>query len=187
MEALFGEWQTTPWSPPRVKPGEPIPRNEFNNIELGLLNSGLVHLPTPGISRVAKKLGIDYAPCLVEFDYHSGRPVIKGIAVHECNKFILEEAWGEMGEIWRDEHEKKLVGRWKCEAKRGAKRQASNAKSSQERWEERSDDLVLPIARTNNLLLVSSLLAVLVTKLLLDKRLEEEWGNGEVNKIGESK
>ena len=134
MEALYGEWQTVPWSPPRVEPGGPIPRNEYNNIELALLNPGLVHMPTVGISRVAKKIGIDYAPCLVDFNFQSGRPVIQGVVVHECNKVLLQDAWQEMGEIVRKEHEKVVVGRWR----------------------------------------------VMVTKLMLDKRLEEEWGGGKV-------
>lgn len=71
-EALFAVWQTEEWTPTPVGPQDPIPVNEFNNIELALLNPGLAHVEIRGASKVAKKLGIPYAPCLTGFEGHGG-------------------------------------------------------------------------------------------------------------------
>eukprot|EP00957_Ditylum_brightwellii_P011311 855267-Ditylum_brightwellii.AAC.1 len=62
MERLYGIWQTDAWSPKPVGPDEDIPVNEYRNVELALLNPGLVHLEQRGMSKVAKRLGIPYAP-----------------------------------------------------------------------------------------------------------------------------
>lgn len=58
MEALYAMWQTAPWSPDPVGPDDAIPTNEFNNIELELINPGLVHVNEPHVAKVAKKLGM---------------------------------------------------------------------------------------------------------------------------------
>ena len=55
---LFASWQTDPWSPAPVGQTDPIPVNEHNNVELELLNPGLVHIEQPKISKVAKQLGM---------------------------------------------------------------------------------------------------------------------------------
>ena len=61
------------------------------------LPPGTVHLRLPRLFQVAKRLGIDYAPAMVGFDYRSGRclPVFDGIVV--CTEFkdaILEVCCG---------------------------------------------------------------------------------------------
>lgn len=56
MDDLFAFWQTEPWSPAFVGPDDKIPVNEYRNIELALLNPGLVHVDRPRIALVAKKL-----------------------------------------------------------------------------------------------------------------------------------
>ena len=58
MDKLYGPWQTDAWSPPRVAPDDPILKNRHGNIELDLLNPGLVHLDFRGMASVAKRLGI---------------------------------------------------------------------------------------------------------------------------------
>jgi xeroderma pigmentosum group C-complementing protein len=58
MEDVYAPWQTIPWSPPPVGPDEAIPVNEFRNIELKLLNPGLVHVVEDRIAVVAKQLGM---------------------------------------------------------------------------------------------------------------------------------
>ena len=58
MQDLYGSWQTIPWSPLPVGQNDPIPVNEYNNIELELLNPGLEHLVEPRMSKVAKQLGM---------------------------------------------------------------------------------------------------------------------------------
>jgi xeroderma pigmentosum group C-complementing protein len=93
-DKLYGIWQTDMWSPTYVGPNDDIPKNEYNNIELALLNPGLVHIDQSGLANVAKKLGIPYAPCLVGFEGHGGNrtPTIRGIVVHEHNEPIIREA-----------------------------------------------------------------------------------------------
>ena len=58
MENLYASWQTDPWSPSPVGPSDPIPVNEHNNIELELLNPGLVHIDLQRVSKLAKQLGM---------------------------------------------------------------------------------------------------------------------------------
>ena len=58
MENLYASWQTDPWSPSPVGPNDPIPVNEHNNIELELLNPGLVHIDLQRVSKLAKQLGM---------------------------------------------------------------------------------------------------------------------------------
>jgi Rad4 beta-hairpin domain 1/Rad4 beta-hairpin domain 2/Rad4 transglutaminase-like domain len=57
-EDLFAFWQTEPWSPAHIGPTDAIPVNEYKNIELALLNPGLVHLDRPRMAQVAKTLGM---------------------------------------------------------------------------------------------------------------------------------
>ena len=58
MENLYAVWQTDPWSPPRVGPGDKIPVNEYKHFERELLNPGLAHVDIPFIAKVAKQLGM---------------------------------------------------------------------------------------------------------------------------------
>eukprot|EP00980_Cylindrotheca_fusiformis_P030376 scaffold24732_cov162-Cylindrotheca_fusiformis.AAC.1 len=64
MEDIYASWQTDPWSPPPVGPNDPIPVNEFNNVELELLNPGLVHINLQRISKLAKQLGMYVLVCI---------------------------------------------------------------------------------------------------------------------------
>lgn len=118
-DKLFAIWQTDPWSPDFVGPNDPIPVNEFNNIELALINPGLEHIELRNIAKVAKKLNIPYAPCLLGFEGHGGNrtPTIRGIVVHEHNVELLREAhieWeSQMVEKDYKERERLIYGRWK--------------------------------------------------------------------------
>ena len=119
MERLYAVWQTDPWSPPRIGPMDPIPVNEYRNVELDLLNPGLVHINKRGIAKVAKKLGIPYAPCMMGFEGQGGRrvPTVRGIVVHVHNEQLVREAGAEMKSYLREQettNRRKLVyGRWK--------------------------------------------------------------------------
>jgi xeroderma pigmentosum group C-complementing protein len=97
-DKLYGIWQTDPWSPSYVGPNDDIPTNEFKNIELALLNPGLVHIDQTGLAGVAKKLGIPYAPCLLGFEGHGGNrtPTVRGIVVHAHNEQLIREAGTEI-------------------------------------------------------------------------------------------
>ena len=118
-DCLYGVWQTNAWSPPRIMPEDPIPINEYKNVELELLNPGLRHMEEKQMSIVAKKLGVPYAPCLIGFEGHGGKrtPTIKGIVVHEHNVDLLLEAHTEwesqnLEKTHRDRH-KEVCKRWK--------------------------------------------------------------------------
>ncbi len=117
LELLYGSWQTNKWGPPPVGPGDPIPINEHNNIELELLNPGLVHVELYRVAKVAKKLGLPYAPCLLGFENGSGKPTIRGIVVHETNEVLLREAHAAMHDhLMQEENEKRekaILLRWK--------------------------------------------------------------------------
>ena len=119
MDHIFGRWQTEEWSPEPVGPNDEIPVNEYKNIELALINPGLVHLEVRGIAKVAKKLGIPYAPCLLGFEGHGGNrtPTIRGIVVHEHNADLLRCAYTEWeSQAVEQEHaqrRKAIYGRWK--------------------------------------------------------------------------
>ena len=118
-EYLYGIWQTAEWSPQVVLPTEPIPVNEHNNIELELLNPGLFHLDERNMAKIAKRLSIPYAPCLIGFENsRQGRvPVIRGIVVHSHNADILNEAKFEMQSFDLEQENSKrmktVYGRWK--------------------------------------------------------------------------
>lgn len=94
MDNLYAIWQTEDWSPAPVRSGDTIPVNEYKNIELELMNPGLVHIDQRGVAGVAKKLGLPYAPCLLGFEGHQGNrtPTIRGIVVHQHNEQLIREA-----------------------------------------------------------------------------------------------
>ena len=119
MNKLYGIWQTNKWSPAYVAPNDAIPVNQHNNVELALLNPGLVHLELNRISQVAKRLGVPYAPCLLGFEGHGGNmtPTIRGIVVHEHNADLLREAHVEfqsqLVENEYKERQREIYGKWK--------------------------------------------------------------------------
>ena len=119
MEKLYGHWQTEAWSPAPVGPTDPIPVNEYNNIELELLPPGLVHVDQTGLAATAKKLGLPYAPCLVGFDGHGGNrtPTIRGVVVHVHNEALLREAGAQVHchTVAQEHHNRRqaVLLRWK--------------------------------------------------------------------------
>jgi len=115
-ECLYGSWQTDLWEPPTIGPGDPLPVNEHKNIELELLNPGLVHVELYQVSKVAKKLGLPYAPCMLGFE-RAGKPTVRGIVVHETNEELLREAQAGMADhLLKEENRKReqtTLLRWK--------------------------------------------------------------------------
>jgi hypothetical protein len=117
---LYGKWQTVPWSPKPVGPNDPIPMNDYRNIELALLNPGLVHLDQVHMAKVAKKLSIPYTPCLLGFEQGKGgnrTPTIRGIVVHQHNASLLRSAFEEYHSFTLEqEHQKRQADiylKWK--------------------------------------------------------------------------
>jgi len=58
MVDLYAIWQTEKFKLPYVAANQPIPVNEYNNVELALMNPGLVHVDAPRVAKVAKQLGM---------------------------------------------------------------------------------------------------------------------------------
>ncbi|KAL7466385.1 LOW QUALITY PROTEIN: hypothetical protein ACHAXS_006690 [Conticribra weissflogii] len=119
MDSLYGIWQTVPWTPQYVGPNDPIPTNEHRNIELALLNPGLIHIELPQISIIARKLGVPYAPCMLGFEGHGRNrvPTIRGIVIHEHNEALLREAYVEFEshivEMEQGKRKNAILKRWK--------------------------------------------------------------------------
>ena len=116
---LYALWQTVPWAPEPVGPQDPIPLNEHKNVELGLLNPGLVHIDMPGEAvHAAKVLGVPYAPCLIGFGTSGkGGPVVRGIVVHSHNAAVIQQATEEIRqhkyEKENDERQERAKKLWK--------------------------------------------------------------------------
>ncbi|CCA70644.1 related to xeroderma pigmentosum group C complementing factor (homolog to excision repair protein RAD4) [Serendipita indica DSM 11827] len=96
---VYAEWQTELYVPEPVVDGR-IPKNDFGNINLfvsSMLPAGAVHLPFQGISKVAKEIGIDFAPAVTGFEFRKGHanPIISGIVVAEENQELIVSAYWE--------------------------------------------------------------------------------------------
>lgn len=117
---LYGEWQLEPLQLPHAVNGV-VPKNERGQVDVWsdkCLPPGTVHLRLPRLFQVAKRLGIDYAPAMVGFDYRSGRclPVFDGIVV--CTEFrsAILEAYAEEEEqrraVEKKQEEAQALSRW---------------------------------------------------------------------------
>lgn len=118
---LYGEWQTDPFIPPTATNGK-VPKNTFGNVELfqpQMIPFGCVHLRVQGLTRVAGKLGIDFAQAVVGFDNakHGVHPVYDGYVVCEEFKELLLEALEEEKREKRkkeaEKKEKRVINNWK--------------------------------------------------------------------------
>lgn len=118
--ALFGKWQTEPLDLPPATNGI-VPKNERGQVDVWsekCLPPGTVHLRLPRAFTVAKRLGIDYAPAMVGFEFQNGRsiPVFDGIVV--CSEFqdAIIMAYAEAEEKRTEEEKKrneaKAITRW---------------------------------------------------------------------------
>lgn len=117
---LYGKWQLEPLQLPRAVNGI-VPKNERGQVDVWsekCLPPGTVHLRLPRLFQVAKRLGIDYAPAMVGFDYRSGRcvPVFDGIVVCDEFKNAILEAYDEEEEqrqaTERKQEEAQALSRW---------------------------------------------------------------------------
>ncbi|XP_015696104.1 DNA repair protein RAD4 isoform X2 [Oryza brachyantha] len=107
---LYGKWQLEPLQLPHAVNGI-VPKNDRGQVDVWsekCLPPGTVHLRLPRLFQVAKRLGIDYAPAMVGFDYRSGRchPVFDGIVVCSEFKNIILEAYAEEEEQRQAEERK---------------------------------------------------------------------------------
>ncbi|XP_073361913.1 DNA repair protein RAD4 isoform X2 [Aegilops tauschii subsp. strangulata] len=117
---LYGKWQLEPLQLPGAVNGI-VPKNERGQVDVWsekCLPPGTVHLSKPRIFQVAKRLGIDYAPAMIGFDYRSGRcaPVYDGIVVCAEFKNAILEAYKEEEErrqaAERKQEEAQALSRW---------------------------------------------------------------------------
>lgn len=105
MQPLYSHDQTEWIIPPPIANGV-IPKNQYGNIDLfveHMLPEGAAHVPYRGSVRVCKRLEIDFAEAVVDFEFghRMAVPVIQGVV-------IAEEHYDKvMEELARDEAEKK--------------------------------------------------------------------------------
>ncbi|KAG7287325.1 hypothetical protein NEMBOFW57_006834 [Staphylotrichum longicolle] len=112
LQGLYSFDQTDWIIPPPIENGV-IPKNEYGNIDLfaeHMCPEGAVHIPYRGAMRVAKRLGIDYAEAVVDFEFghRMAVPVIQGVVVaEEYHDQVMEELAKDEAEKKRKEDEKR--------------------------------------------------------------------------------
>ncbi|CAN0913795.1 DNA repair protein RAD4 [Linum grandiflorum] len=117
---LYGQWQLEPLQLPRAVNGI-VPRNERGQVDVWsekCLPPGTVHIRLPRVFNVAKRLGIDYAPAMVGFEFRNGRslPVFDGIVVCAEFKDAILDAYDEEEDRRKAEEKRRdevmAVSRW---------------------------------------------------------------------------
>ncbi|KAK3352700.1 Rad4 transglutaminase-like domain-containing protein [Lasiosphaeria hispida] len=112
LQGLYSFDQTTWIIPPPIRNGI-IPKNEYGNIDLfveHMCPEGAVHVPYRGAARVCKRLGVDYAEAVVDFEFghRMAVPVIQGVVVaEEYHDQVMEELAKDEAEKSRKEDEKR--------------------------------------------------------------------------------
>ncbi|KAK4188711.1 Rad4 transglutaminase-like domain-containing protein [Podospora australis] len=121
LQGLYSFDQTEWIIPPPIENGV-IPKNEYGNIDLfveHMCPEGAVHVPYRGAMRVAKRLGIDYAEAVVDFEFghRMAVPVIQGVVIaEEYRDQVMEELAKDEAEKARKEDEKRrkaALGMWR--------------------------------------------------------------------------
>ncbi|KAK4032884.1 Rad4 transglutaminase-like domain-containing protein [Parachaetomium inaequale] len=121
LQGLYSRDQTDWIIPPPIRDGV-IPKNEYGNIDLfaeHMCPEGAVHVPYRGAMRVAKRLGIDFAEAVVDFEFghRMAVPVIQGVVVaEEHHDRVMEELARDEAEKKRKEDEKRrraALGMWR--------------------------------------------------------------------------
>ncbi|KAJ4187693.1 hypothetical protein NW767_000206 [Fusarium falciforme] len=112
LQGLYSHEQTDWIIPPPIKDGI-IPKNEYGNIDLfveHMCPQGAVHIPYRGAMRVCKRLQIDYAEAVVDFEFghRMAVPVIQGVVIAEENhETVMVELEKDEAERVRKEDEKR--------------------------------------------------------------------------------
>ncbi|KAI9598569.1 Rad4 beta-hairpin domain 3-domain-containing protein [Syncephalis fuscata] len=121
ISALYGEWQTEPYTAPPIINGK-VPKNQYGNIDLfqpSMLPSGGCHIQISGIAKIARKLKIDYADAVTGFDFQQRRciPILSGIVIPSEREEELLQAWhvyeAEQIKKNRIKREKAALQRWR--------------------------------------------------------------------------
>ncbi|KAG5354588.1 DNA repair protein [Yarrowia sp. B02] len=104
---LYSFEQTEAYVPQPVVDGK-IPRNGYGNVDLfkpSMMPPGGAHVSGKGAYMAARSLGIDFANCVVGFDFTKGRqikPRVDGVVV-------AEEYAKDVADVWRDMQEQTLA------------------------------------------------------------------------------
>lgn len=112
MQPLYSYDQTDWIIPPPIENGV-IPKNQYGNIDLfveHMLPEGAAHVPYRGAVRVCKRLEIDFAEAVVDFEFghRMAVPVINGIVIAEEHfDTVMEELAKDEAEKKRKEDEKR--------------------------------------------------------------------------------
>lgn len=112
LQGLYSFDQTDWIIPPPIRNGI-IPKNEYGNIDLfveHMCPKGAVHVPYRGTVRVCKRLEIDYAEAVVDFEFghRMAVPVIQGVVIaEEYHDRVMEELAKDEAERNRKEDEKR--------------------------------------------------------------------------------
>ncbi|KAL6872809.1 Rad4 domain-containing protein [Trichoderma novae-zelandiae] len=121
LQGLYSFDQTDWIIPPPIKDGI-IPKNEYGNIDLfaeHMCPEGAVHVPFRGVGKVCKRLGIDYAEAVVDFEFghRMAVPVIQGVVIaEEHHDRVMVELEKDEAERVRKEDEKRrkaALGMWR--------------------------------------------------------------------------
>ncbi|TQN74044.1 DNA repair protein rhp42 [Colletotrichum shisoi] len=112
LQGLYSFDQTDWIIPPPIKDGI-IPKNEYGNIDLfaeHMCPEGAAHVPFRGAVKVCKRLKIDYAEAVVDFEFGNRMavPVIQGVVIaEEYHDQVMEEIRKDEVERARKEDEKR--------------------------------------------------------------------------------
>ncbi|KAK4237352.1 hypothetical protein C8A03DRAFT_44770 [Achaetomium macrosporum] len=112
LQGLYSFDQTDWIIPPPIQNGV-IPKNEYGNIDMfveHMCPEGAVHVPYRGAMRAAKRLGIDFAEAVVDFEFghRMAVPVIQGVVIAEEHyDRVMEELAKDGAEKKRKEDEKR--------------------------------------------------------------------------------
>lgn len=112
LQGLYSYNQTDWIIPPPIQDGV-IPKNQYGNIDLfveHMLPEGAAHVPYRGAVRVCKRLEIDFAEAVVDFEFGNRMavPVIQGVVIAEENfDKVMEELAKDEAEKKRKEDEKR--------------------------------------------------------------------------------
>ncbi|KZL79388.1 rad4 transglutaminase-like domain-containing protein [Colletotrichum incanum] len=112
LQGLYSFDQTEWIIPPPIKDGI-IPKNEYGNIDLfaeHMCPEGAAHVPFRGAVKVCKRLKIDYAEAVVDFEFGNRMavPVIQGVVIaEEYHDQVMEEIRKDEAERARKEDEKR--------------------------------------------------------------------------------
>lgn len=121
LQGLYSYDQTDWIIPPPIQNGV-IPKNQYGNIDLfveHMLPEGAAHVPYRTAIRVCRRLEIDFAEAVVDFEFghRMAVPVIQGVVIPEEHyDRVMEEVAKEEAEKARKEDEKRrkvVLGAWR--------------------------------------------------------------------------